>query len=92
MDLKTIFNPRTVAVIGVSLKNDNHPANVIYQKNSLRHQADVFPVNGKGGSLHGDKVYARVSEIPKKISNGGTPGNRSMAISKGVFSPPDREE
>jgi acetyltransferase len=67
MDLKTLFRPRTVAVIGVSLTNDRHPANVIYQKNSLRHQADVFPLNDRGGALHGEEVYTRLSEIPKKI-------------------------
>jgi len=67
MDLKTLFKPRTVAVIGISLTNDRHPANVIYHKNSLRHQADVFPVNDRGGALHGDTVYTRLSDIPKKI-------------------------
>ena len=67
MDLSTLFKPRTVAVIGVSLTNDRHPANVIYHKNSLRHQADVFPVNDRGGALHGEEVYTRLSEIPKKI-------------------------
>jgi acetate---CoA ligase (ADP-forming) len=67
MDLKTLFKPRTVAVIGVSLKNDLHPANVIYHKNSLRQKADVFPVNDRGGVLHGEKVYARLTEIPQKI-------------------------
>jgi acetyltransferase len=66
MDLRALFKPRTVAVIGVSLKNDWHPANVIYHKNSLRHQADVFPVNDRGGVLHGEKVYAGLSEVPKK--------------------------
>lgn len=67
MDLKTLFKPRTVAVIGVSLKNDLHPANVIYHKNSLRQRAEVFPVNDRGGVLHGEKVYAKLEEIPHPI-------------------------
>jgi acetyltransferase len=67
MDLKTLFKPRTVAVVGVSLRNDLHPANVIYHKNSLRQQAQVFPVNDRGGLLHGETVYAKLEEIPRTI-------------------------
>ena len=33
MDLENIFKPDTMAVIGVSLTNESHPANVIYNKN-----------------------------------------------------------
>jgi acetyltransferase len=67
MDFKSLFKPKTLAVIGVSLTNDRHPANVIYNKNNLRQQVKVFPVNNKGGILRGDTVYSRVSDIPQKI-------------------------
>jgi acetyltransferase len=50
MDLKPIFKPKTTAVIGVSLKNDRHPANVIYNKNNLRQRVEVFAINDKGGA------------------------------------------
>ena len=29
MDLKPLFEPQTMAVIGISATNDRHPANVI---------------------------------------------------------------
>jgi hypothetical protein len=32
LDYRPLLNPETVAVIGVSLSNDRHPANVIYNK------------------------------------------------------------
>jgi acetyltransferase len=67
MDLKTMFKPRTLAVVGVSLSNDRHPANVIFIKNNLRQQVQVFAVNEKGGVYQGEKVYRRVSEIPQKV-------------------------
>lgn len=67
MDLKTLFNPKKMAVIGVSLNNEKHPANVIYNKNNLRHQVEVFPVNERGGVYQGEKVYARISDIPDRV-------------------------
>ncbi len=66
-NLDKIFYPETIAVIGVSLTNDRHPANVIYNKNQLRYPVKVFPVNPKGGFIHREKVYKSISEIPEKI-------------------------
>jgi len=62
-----LFNPQTVAVVGVSLSNDRHPANVIYNKLHLRYPVKVYPVNPHGGMLHHDKVHRDISEIPVKI-------------------------
>ncbi len=67
VNLKAIFKPQTMAVVGVSLTRDGHPANVVYHKNNLRHEAQVFAVNERGGVLQGRTVYKRVSDIPKKI-------------------------
>jgi acetate---CoA ligase (ADP-forming) len=67
MDLKYLFEPKTMAVIGVSSTNDRHPANVIFNKNNHRYPVQVFAVNPKGGKLHDDKIYPRIADIPKKI-------------------------
>lgn len=67
MDFKRMFEPKSMAVIGVSLKNNRHPANVIYNKNSLRYPVKVFPVNPVGGVLHGEKIFSHISEIPEKV-------------------------
>jgi acyl-CoA synthetase (NDP forming) len=67
MDLKRLFKPGTMAVIGVSLGNESHPANVIYNKNHLRYQIPVYAVNGKGGMIRGETVYPKISDIPVKI-------------------------
>jgi acetyltransferase len=56
-----------MAVIGVSLTYERHPANVIYNKNNLRLQAKVFPVNDRGGTYQGEKIYASILEIPEKV-------------------------
>jgi acetyltransferase len=67
MDFQRMFEPKSMAVIGISLKNNRHPANVIYNKNNLRYPVKVFPVNPNGGVLHGEKVFSRISEIPEKV-------------------------
>jgi len=67
MDFRKIFEPETVAVVGVSLSNPFHPANVIYNKNHLRYQAEAFCVNPKGGSLYGQEVYRNLREIPGQV-------------------------
>ena len=67
MNFKALFRPETLAVIGVSLTNDRHPANVIYYKNNLHQQVKVFPVNARGGTLQGETVYAHLSEIPGPV-------------------------
>jgi acetyltransferase len=67
MNLKSLFEPKTMAVIGISSNNDRHPANVIYNKNNLRCPVKVFPVNPRGGDLQGERIYSHVKEIPEKV-------------------------
>ena len=67
MDFQKMFEPKSMAVVGVSLKNDRHPANVIYNKNNLRYPVKVFPVNPNGGLLQGEKIFSHIYEIPQKV-------------------------
>jgi acyl-CoA synthetase (NDP forming) len=67
VNFQPLFEPKTMAVIGVSLQNDRHPANVVYNKNQLRYPVKVFAVNPRGGVLQGETVYTRISEIPEKV-------------------------
>jgi len=67
MDFRYLFQPKTMAVIGVSLKNDEHPANVIFKKNLLRYPVKVFAVNPKGGTLQGETVYRSIADVPEGI-------------------------
>lgn len=67
MNLQPLFAPKSLAVCGVSLANDNHPANVIYNKNLLRFPVDVYPVNPRGGTIRGEKVYTAIDQIDKPV-------------------------
>lgn len=67
MNLHRMLKPRTLAVIGVSLSNDRHPANIIFTKNQFRQPVQVYPVNPGEGTLNSVKVFRSISEIPEKI-------------------------
>ncbi|MGC9324794.1 MAG: CoA-binding protein [Desulfomonilia bacterium] len=67
MNLKPLFEPKTMAVIGVSSTNIKHPANEIFYKNFHRYPVKAFAVNPKGGTLSGMPIYASISDIPEKI-------------------------
>ena len=67
MDFTPLFNPESMAVIGMSMHNDQHPANVILNKNRLRYPVKVYPVNPSGGSYQGEKVYKNVRDIPEAV-------------------------
>lgn len=67
MDFTRLFKPQTMAVVGVSLANERHPANVIYNKIHLRYPVKVYPVNPKGGVFKRDRVYRGVDEIPGPV-------------------------
>lgn len=67
MNYQPLLKPQTIAVVGVSLTNERHPANVIYNKIHLRYPVKVYPVNPKGGRLQRDRVYEDISRIPGKI-------------------------
>lgn len=67
MDFEKLFAPKSMAIFGVSLNNDRHPANVIYNKNHLRYPARVYAVNPRGGVLQRERVFERISDIPEKV-------------------------
>ncbi|MCK5836816.1 MAG: CoA-binding protein [Desulfobacula sp.] len=62
-----LFKPSTMAVIGVSTSQDNHPANVIYNKNNLRYPVKTFAVNPKGGLLYREPLYPSVGHIQEDV-------------------------
>lgn len=67
MKLKPLFEPRTMAVFGVSATYERHPANVIFEKNSNRYPLKVFAVNPKGGKLRDTSLYPRIADVPEKV-------------------------
>ena len=67
MNYKRLLKPESIAVIGVSLHNNRHPANIVYRKNRLRYPVKVFAVNPRGGKIQGERLYERPEDIPEKV-------------------------
>jgi len=67
VDFTPLFKPASLAVVGVSLANDRHPANVIYNKIHLRYPVKAFAVNPRGGVFKREPVYRSVGEIPGPV-------------------------
>ncbi|MBU0971325.1 MAG: CoA-binding protein [Proteobacteria bacterium] len=91
MDLKFLFRPSSMAVIGVSTTQNSHPANVIYTKNHLRYPVKTYAVNPKGGMLNREPLYRQVEDIQGDVDMAViavraqfVPGVVKQCIKKGV--------
>ncbi|MBS7250966.1 MAG: CoA-binding protein, partial [Candidatus Freyarchaeota archaeon] len=67
MDLKKVFEPKTMAVVGVSVTNPLNPGTVIFNKNHHEMQVKTIPVNLRGGSIEGKQIYPTVLDIPEEV-------------------------
>ncbi len=67
MDLKPLFEPRSMAVFGVSLSNDRHPANEIFNKNLLRYPIRVYGVNPRGGTINSQTIHQRIADVSEQV-------------------------
>lgn len=67
MDLKPLFEPRTMAVFGVSSSNYRHPANEIFNKNLLRYPVRVYGINPRGGTINGETIHRSIADVPEPV-------------------------
>jgi len=69
-NLDEVFNPKSVAIVGVSTKSKGAGFGGINYLNSLLRagfKGRIYPVNPKGGEINGLKVYPSVSDIPEPV-------------------------
>ncbi|MEX2724557.1 MAG: CoA-binding protein [Candidatus Freyarchaeota archaeon] len=67
MDLKKVFEPKSMAVVGVSVTNPLNPGTVIFNKNHHEMQVKTIPVNLRGGTIEGTQIYPTVLDIPGEV-------------------------
>ncbi|MHA2214089.1 MAG: acetate--CoA ligase family protein, partial [Candidatus Thorarchaeota archaeon] len=65
--LKKMLNPESAAVVGVSTSNPFSPGNVIFRKLCFENALTTYPINPKGGTVEGQKVFKSISDVPGKI-------------------------
>ncbi len=62
-DIKYLFEPRSVAIIGASHSPDKIGYKMVENIVSSGYPGPVYPINPKGGELLGRKVYAALAEV-----------------------------
>lgn len=65
--LKSIFYPRSIAVVGASRQPGSVGQSVLANLIASRFEGVVFPVNPWASSILGIKAYARLSDIPDPV-------------------------
>ena len=66
-NLKALFEPKSVALIGASTK-EYSIGNIII-KNLIRYKytGPIYPINTKGEDIHGIKAYTSINEVPGEV-------------------------
>jgi len=65
--LKTLFNPRTVAIIGATNRKGTVGFDLMRNIIGSGYEGIVFPINNKRQSIYGIKAYPSVQSTPDKI-------------------------
>ena len=66
-DIKYLFEPRGVAIIGASRDKSKIGHKVVENINASGYQGKLYPVNPEGGEILGYKVYKTVEEIDGEV-------------------------
>jgi acetyltransferase len=65
--MKAVFNPTSVAVIGVSANPDNLGRNIMMNLIDFGYEGVVYPVGPRGGVITSRRIYTSVLDIPDQV-------------------------
>ena len=65
MDLKKLFKPKSMAIIGISKRNPLSPGRIIFVKNEFEMDVKVYGIHPEGGELEGIKLYTSLDILPE---------------------------
>jgi acetyltransferase len=66
-DLRPLFNPKSIAVIGASADKNKFSFRVVDALRALKFKGEIYLVNTNTQAVPGERVYARVSDIPAPL-------------------------
>ena len=66
-DLRTLFYPRSVAVIGVSEKPKNLGRNIVSNLVNYNFDGVVYAVGPRGGQIETRRIYKSIEDIPDEV-------------------------
>ncbi|MEJ5349510.1 MAG: acetate--CoA ligase family protein [Desulfosoma sp.] len=62
-----LFDPRSVAVVGVSPSPENLGKNIIKNLRLFGFRGTIYPIGPRGGVVEGYRVYESVKELPEPV-------------------------
>ncbi len=65
-----IFQPRSIAIIGVATEGFGFGRGILLSLLSYGYKGKIYPVNPKGGIIHGLTIFKTVEDIPDCIDFG----------------------
>ena len=65
MDLTKLFQPSSIAVVGISKKNPLSPGRIVLLKNEFEMQVKVYGIYPSGGEIEGIQLYERLDRLPE---------------------------
>ncbi|MFX1312957.1 MAG: CoA-binding protein [Promethearchaeota archaeon] len=65
MDLKKLFKPKSIAVVGISKKNPLSPGRIVLLKNQFEMNVKVYGIYPAGGEIEGIKLYEKLENLPE---------------------------
>jgi acyl-CoA synthetase (NDP forming) len=68
-DFERIFHPESIAILGVSSDENavGFGTGMLRVLKEMGFEGRIYPVNPRGGSVFGQKIYTRVEDIPEKV-------------------------
>ncbi|MBS3817283.1 MAG: CoA-binding protein, partial [Candidatus Thermoplasmatota archaeon] len=66
-ELESLFDPRSIAVIGASRKEGKVGYTLFSNIIQSDYDGDVYPINPKGGEVLGREIYESIEEAPDPI-------------------------
>jgi acetyl coenzyme A synthetase (ADP forming)-like protein len=67
MSIKSLFNPKSVAVIGASRTPGKLGYQVLHNIIEAGYKGEIYPINPKAGEVLGLKCYRSIKRVPKRV-------------------------
>jgi len=65
MDLTKLFQPKSMAIVGISKRNPLSPGRIILLKNEFEYEVKVYGIHPDGGEIEGVELHAKLDELPE---------------------------
>ena len=66
-NFERMFKPKSIAIVGVSSEGFGFGRGIFLSHLAIGYEGKLYPVNKRGGSIEGRKIYSSIESIPDRI-------------------------